>query len=618
VRIEVPMGVQLAKKTEAGPEDLGHAIVVSDNGHGMTPQEAQEYFLVVGSERRTRPVAGATSRELGRSVMGRKGIGKLAPFGICRVIEVESAGGDAGADRFEVSNFLLDYDKIKTDADTAVPIEAGPNDRTWAGQRGTKVTLTQFLPKRVPNREVFLRQLARRFALTAGDFEITVVDTTDGTEHIVPSFDVPIQEETKIDVSVRPVPVPDGAPLPVTGWVAFAKESYRNEEQAGVRVYARGKIVGVTRDFEQPPGFTGEYRVRSYLVGEIHAEWLDDVEDLIRTDRQNILWDSEFGEAFREWGSLLIKEIGNKSKEPHRQMKAEKFLERSDLEEKARERYGEDSSDVTKEVMDLGRRIGAFASEDELGDDDYVGGLAEIILNVAPHQVLIRSLQLISGQEEKSTEELLDLFGKTRIAEMASYAQIASERVLTIKQLESAINDTLSEPELQAIIARAPWLVRPDWTVITQNEALKTFRDRFVAFWKRKYSEDIDPAISFEAKRPDFTFIHAGEQLHLVEIKAPGHTFSDSDYERLENYLESMEAFFSDNPKLVVAFHEEWVLDLVADSVDIKDTTKKRAFDAAVREKKVVRKTWDEFLGGTRLAHEKFLEAYDQTRGSDS
>lgn len=51
----------------------------------------------------------------------------------------------------------------------------------------------------------------------------------------------------------------------------------------GVRIYARGKIVGVTRDFNQPAGFTGEFTMRSYLVGQVEAEWLDldNGEDLV-------------------------------------------------------------------------------------------------------------------------------------------------------------------------------------------------------------------------------------------------------------------------------------------------------------------------------------------------
>ena len=55
--------------------------------------------------------------------------------------------------------------------------------------------------------------------------------------------------------------------LPVSGWVAYAKDPYKDEVMAGVRLYARGKIVAQTRDFEIKTGFTGEFKMRSYLTG---------------------------------------------------------------------------------------------------------------------------------------------------------------------------------------------------------------------------------------------------------------------------------------------------------------------------------------------------------------
>ena len=54
--------------------------------------------------------------------MGRKGIGKLAPFGICTRIEILSAGGDETDAGYPVSHFVMDYDKILADEDT--PMEA--------------------------------------------------------------------------------------------------------------------------------------------------------------------------------------------------------------------------------------------------------------------------------------------------------------------------------------------------------------------------------------------------------------------------------------------------------------------------------------------------------------
>lgn len=129
------------------------------------------------------------------------------------------------------------------------------------------------------------------------------------------------------------------------------------------------------------------------------------------------------------------------------------------------------------------------------------------------------------------------------------------------------------EGDLQKLIQRAPWLIRPDWSVITQNQALKTFRDRFAKFWHDRTGQDIEVAIMFESKQPDFTLVHIGQKLHIVEMKKPKHAFANKDYERLQNYLEAFEQFFADNRDLVSAFPDGWMVDLVADSVNITDIT---------------------------------------------
>jgi hypothetical protein len=527
--VELPLGTELATRDASTKEpiDKGHEIVVRDNGHGMTPTEARAFYLQVGRDRRDHPEEGARSRTKDRPVMGRKGIGKLAPFGICRRIEVLSSGGDlVDSKGYLTTHFFLDFDEIVQDSDVPVPLKVGDLDGTHQPKSGTTVRLTSFLPKRVPDETTFLRQLATRFALADPGFAIRVRNARaePPEDFDVEKFQVPTKEETLVDVADRPVPMPNGSNLPVQGWLAIAREAYKNEEMAGVRIYARGKIVATTRDFEQPAGFTGEFTIRSYLVGEVHADWLDEDagEDLIRTDRQSILWDSEPGQALRAWGAELIKEIAAASRAPRRKQKSEIFMEQARLEDRAAERYGGDEA-VIEAAVGLGRQIGAFAAEDELADPDYVDGLAEVILSVAPHQALVGAFKEISQQQDATIEQLIGLFGKTRIAEMASYSQIADERVRSVRKLQEAINKPdVAEADLQQLIASAPWLIRPDWSVLTENRSLKVFRDQFVQWWSKSRGTTIEVAISYEKKRPDFTLIHHGRKLHIVELKSPG------------------------------------------------------------------------------------------------
>lgn len=616
VSVELPLATLLSVQDPALPE---WTVTVTDNGHGLTPDEARAYYLRVGADRRKSGGAGARSRRLNRPVMGRKGIGKLAPFGICKRIEVISSGGDKTASGHLTSHFLMDFDKIiGEDSDIPVQLDKGDLDGTYQPDSGTKIVLTGFLPKRVPDAEVFMRQLERRFALAATDFDVIVRDSRRPAEPplTMQKFQIDVVEATRIDLSTRPVTVEDGTLLPVSGWVAMATESYRNEEMAGVRIYARGKIVATTRDFEQRAGFTGEFATRSYMVGEVHADWLDDDDDddLVRTDRQSILWESDKGSALRTWGADIVREIGRLGRQPRREKVKKRFREVAELERRARERFSDES--VIKVALSIGDSIGGFAAEDELTDTEYVEGLAQVILSVAPHQALVTAFQDFertrTGGQEPTLEELVDLFGKTRVAEAASYAQIASERVRVLDQLDNIIFDTArDEAALQRIITEAPWLIQPDWTVITANQSLKTFKTSFENYLKRVHGIEATLVIEYEKKRPDFTLVAVGGMLHFVEIKASGHALDDEDFTRLFRYVDALRKFFESNPDMAAEFPRKWRIDLVVDSVAIKDPMRQQTYKTVVDANEVFQLSWDDFRNRARRTNEAFLQARD-------
>ena len=93
VEVVAPMDELLATKSGGKLVDKGYTIDVKDNGIGMTPEEVNAFYLVVGAERRNDPERGEASKIHKRKVMGRKGVGKLAPFGVCKRIEIISSGG---------------------------------------------------------------------------------------------------------------------------------------------------------------------------------------------------------------------------------------------------------------------------------------------------------------------------------------------------------------------------------------------------------------------------------------------------------------------------------------------------------------------------------------------
>lgn len=625
VTVRLPLNSALATKNKDGNvEEKGYTMEVIDDGHGMIPAEARQFYLQVGRDRRDHEEQGGTSRKKNRKVMGRKGIGKLAPFGICRKIEVISAGGDKQNKGYLVSHFIMDYDKIIKDTDEPTPIEKGHLDETFSTKSGTTIKLYDFLPKVVPDKDTFHRQLASRFIFAEPDFEIIVEDTRNPQENppaVVKAFNVAKQENTEIDLSKYPVKTDNGDTLIVKGWLALAKEHYQNEEMAGVRIYARNKIVATTRDFEQPSGYTGEFTLKSYLVGEVHAEWLDydDGEDLIRSDRQGIIWDSDYGRALKIWGGERIKQIGKLSQKPRRDKTKDIFLKVSNFQKKATERYKD--KHVSDVAITMAEQFGAFANEDELKDQEYVDDLAEVILSVAPHKALIEAFKEFASKVNDGNadmESLLDLFGKTRVAELASYGQIVSERVKSIKELEKIVTgEGYDESDLQELIDRAPWLIDASWSVLTSNQGLNTFKNTFIKFWKKKHGEELDINIKYGSKRPDFTLASINNYLYIVEIKKEGHKLNDKDFDRFFNYVEAFEEFFSANPQFKIEFPRGHKFIITVDGLNLSSKNK-MLFEGFINNDLVEKITWNDFLMKAKKAHEKFLEAHDEFEDTSS
>ena len=149
VLVQLPLSTLLAKRGNGGDDANGnhYTIEVIDDGHGMTPQEAIDFYLKVGRDRRRATPGGGLSRKKKRPVMGRKGIGKLAPFG-----DLPPDGDHLGRrsktkDGYLVAHFFLDYDELLKDEETAVPIRAGGLDGTYQKTSGTTVRTLQTSPQ---------------------------------------------------------------------------------------------------------------------------------------------------------------------------------------------------------------------------------------------------------------------------------------------------------------------------------------------------------------------------------------------------------------------------------------------------------------------------------------
>ena len=609
VHVKLPLGRLLS---DAG--DARHEIVITDDGIGMSPDIINDFYLTVGSDRRKDPKRGNTSPNKRRLVMGRKGIGKLAPFGICREIDVQSSGGQKTDKGYKTAHFILNYDSIvsevgRTEDGTYTP-DKGEKDGTYSETTGTSITLRNFYRRKTPNAETFGRQMARRFRSGSDDFAVKFIDEQKPACFSLSPLSIEYEPETEIRLDDRPVELADGRKLPVRGWIAYSKKPHKNPDMTGVRIYARGKIVSNTSDFGINVGFRGEHNIRSYMVGEIHADWIDDDEDYIRSDRQDILWDAEPVSEFQKWGMEIMKDLGKKALKPMRKKTWEMFLERSNLSAAIEEKFHEPA--LRRAAMNLGKTIGQIANRDDLADDDYIDDLRRMVLTVAPHKLLVEKLRNIADAQSSDDplSYVLQIFDDASIAENASMGQVASERVKVLAELEGLItnNPDARERDLQQLIERSPWLIDPRWTSLSSNQSFRTMRRLFEAWYhKNRGAEIVTTALSgSESRRPDFIMLHTTARIvEVVEIKAPGHKIDNGEFDRILEYRDRVVEFLSSSD----AFRDEFVevrIALVCDGIRLS-SAQKLAHEALSQRRALVCQSWGQILADSRKTHEDFL-----------
>ena len=621
VTVTLPFGKYLAKQKAGQTIDLEHEITIEDDGIGMLSYEVNDFYLKVGANRRADRGEKTAS---GRLVLGRKGIGKLAPFGICREIRVISAGGtpdDAG--EYDVSDLILQYDSILSDDDDDYHPTLGPLDGKKQSRRGTKIILRKFNRKRVPSSDALHRQISARFGISRNDWRVRVEDSGNtsrsGHGFDVGDLEIPLMDDTRICVDHRPVPVKVrdeddteriAEQLPVTGWVAYSKEPYKDQAMAGVRVFARGKLVDQTRDFDIAAGFTGEYKMRSYVVGEIHADWLDDADDLIRSDRQGIIWSSERGEALQQWGVSLLKELARGSETSIRNRVWEEFQDRSGLQERLQRAHPSDPN-LREAIERAAKTLVRSIDRERLRDPEFVARAREFAFAVGPHHRLIQTLGEVADLSTGTLEPVIDLFEKARVVEMYSLGQVARERIDALETLQTLIGSAATdESQLQRLIERAPWLLYPEWTPLTQNRSLNSLRAAFQTWYNRTFGEDIVTTSLDSARRPDFVMLSHAGSVEIVEIKRPGHALDDDEYDRAFGYYYRISEFLQQNRELHQLFPSVR-LTIVCD----KHTLRPALADSMKSHQDVSRKTWDTVLHDTMEAHQDFLSRVHVLQG---
>jgi len=316
--------------TEAAPGAAGQ-IAISDDGSGMSLETIREKYLVIGLPKRPKNQPDVLSPG-GRRPMGRKGIGKLAPFGIATKIDVVTIAHDAESGTARMNWFRLDFGAIRAAQDQrrnnyppdVVLLNADATDTAIAahdsegtvktflsrvrydqdGQEresptGTLMPLRGLTLKRALSQQSVLEAMGRRFTVTLlrSDFSVFVNGA-------------PVTEAVALPKFGQRIPATGFSTDHVNGrevryWVGFVETAAWPADQAGIGVYAHGKIA---QDRPFTFGQKGREIYARYMYGVVEADWLDELqEDVVSTDRTSVDWEHDDTIPLYEWGQNKVR-----------------------------------------------------------------------------------------------------------------------------------------------------------------------------------------------------------------------------------------------------------------------------------------------------------------------
>lgn len=570
------------------PMTSSDVIVVKDDGQGMTFEECNERYLAVGRDRR----AGAsewTNAYNGiqpRKVQGRKGIGKLAGFGIADRLEISTV-----KDR-RLSRFALDFSALtrsQSFADTSgYNPEALSNDGALVSeQSGTTVTLSRLKVTRAIDQAEFKRGLARRLLVLAADFTVHVNGKAVSRQEIPFQFRFPTRPGQWDTADL-------GNGQQVLWWAGFCKDTIPEEERRGFVVYVRGKLAQSPWFFDLSGSVWGQHGMQ-YLTGEVQADFLDEAVDLIATDRGTVRWEDPQAAPLKDWGRKKIRDLLEQWTDKRREAKEKSPSIKQYLE--LAEKLPENERRIFRTVVD---RIVAIPQLDKDKEGrDIADELVEFAYNALTNRSFLDAIRRLNAASVKDVAQFQEVLSEWDILEAVNTAHLVKGRVAIIRKFSQMIADKVPEkPDMQDHLKQHPWLIDPKWTMLVHEQTLDTvLADRFRVA-KRNDREGF--------RRLDFFCLGDRYQTaHVVEAKRPGDLVGRKEFDQLRDYVLCLRKRLQDES--TDPAHRRSVVRglLVADRVRVGDEGHAKSHqDAGTFDMR----TWRNLLTATETMHKEFLD----------
>jgi hypothetical protein len=460
-------------------------ISIEDDGIGMDVGTINNRYLKVGYRRRD---DGETTPN-GRSVMGRKGIGKLSLFSIADTTEVRTklSGESLVGLRIltsELRKAMLAH-KQEYNPD---PIQVGETEFKFP--HGTRISLTSLKHGRL--REVapesLRRRLARRFSIAGSadfrvfvnDVEVTTADREDlrFVEYLWKFDSTPVDVASCIHLKNTET-LADRSPgwedksWQVGGWIGTVDRPRRLATPEGslnsIVVLARGRLV----DEDILGRIAGAEFYTKYLTGQVEADFLDTTaeSDIVTSNRQRVREDDVRVTALLIFLRKAIRIIADQWS----------GLRTADKTTELRSRYPKVADWVdglqTGWKAKAEKLLERIATLEMGGDEAQQERDQKTLLR---HAVFGFERLRLRGDEEhlemaiaQGVDALLVLLADRDSLEAAFYHDIVRNRLEAIKELSRLVDEDQREIVLQKYLFDHLWLLDPAWERAAGSEEME-------------------------------------------------------------------------------------------------------------------------------------------------
>jgi len=499
VEIALPSG-KITDKSE---------VVVRDYGRGMDAKSLQEEYLAIG--RNCREAYGKDESPGGRKLMGRKGIGKLSAFGIATELELLTV-----RDGYAIC-VCLDYAQMRQwpKGKPYEPKIVHDKCGKTKAENGTEIRLRKLHRTSAIDEDHIRKGLARRFLVIDDNFAVII----NGKE--VSDKDRRLKDDCKNTWDVSELPgagvVDSSQDWKVSGWIGLVEKSSQTDR--GVDVFARGKAVELETMFGLKT--THIQFARAYVVGEVHADFLDEGEDNVTTGRNAVHWESAAGQKLEEWGQKALGFVFDEWLKLQKKEKEEKLVKTDDFDKWLETRTKREQAIAKKLVQAI------------VNDQDIEPESAKPLLNIIKTNVEYEAFRdLVDEMEENKLDAVtfLKLFEDWQIIEAREHLKLSDGRLEVMEKLSNYIDKgALEVQQIQPLFEKEGWLINPTWTSVSgQTTYTKLLREN-CAEGKDILDKD---------RRIDILGYSVGGGLHIIELKRPEKTLGRKDLEQVESYVD--------------------------------------------------------------------------------